>query len=190
MPDMDGLEVTAAIRRRETATTGRHLPIIAMTAHAMKGDRERFLAAGMDGYVAKPVRDQELWAAIDALAPEESVMDGQQPAELAPVPTPAINEPSEPFEVASLDRDAVMARVGGNLDLLRSLTQVFDKDCASLTAEIGAARAPATQRRHPSGAYPEGRRRVLRHAGRNQRLAGVGSAGEKGRRARRNGGTK
>src|SRR5204863_7953110 len=74
MPDMDGLEVTAAIRHRE-APTGRHLPIIALTAHAMKGDRERFLAAGMDGYVAKPVRDQELWDTIDAVVPEDA---GQQ----------------------------------------------------------------------------------------------------------------
>ncbi len=134
MPDMDGLEATAAIRRKEEAT-GRHIPVIAMTAHAMKGDRERFLAAGMDGYVAKPVRDEELWAAIDSLTsqgePVESAMTAEPAANAVPAETPASD--------AVFDREAVLARVGGNLELLQSLTHVFNKDCASLTGEIRAA---------------------------------------------------
>jgi signal transduction histidine kinase/CheY-like chemotaxis protein len=64
MPEMDGLEATAAIRQAE-AGTGRHLPIIAMTAHAMKGDEERCLAAGMDDYVPKPVVPSRLFEAIE-----------------------------------------------------------------------------------------------------------------------------
>jgi CheY-like chemotaxis protein len=63
MPQMDGLAATGVIRAREK-TTGAHLPIIAMTAHAMQGDKDRCLAAGMDAYVSKPIRVPELMAAI------------------------------------------------------------------------------------------------------------------------------
>jgi two-component system sensor histidine kinase/response regulator len=73
MPVMDGVEATAAIRETEQ-TTGNHIPIIAMTAHAMAGDRQRFLKAGMDGYVSKPIHSRELLEAIDLvlLAPRAS----------------------------------------------------------------------------------------------------------------------
>jgi two-component system, sensor histidine kinase and response regulator len=64
MPEMDGFETTAAIREREKST-GRHIPIIAMTAHALKGDQERCLAAGMDAYVSKPIRTSELFETIE-----------------------------------------------------------------------------------------------------------------------------
>lgn len=66
MPEMDGFEATAAIREKEIPP-GKHLPIIAMTAHALKGDEERCLAAGMDAYISKPIRTHELFATIDTI---------------------------------------------------------------------------------------------------------------------------
>ncbi len=73
MPGMDGFEATAAIRAKENLT-GRHIPIIAMTAHALKGDQDRCLSAGMDGYVSKPIRTSELFSTI------EKVLAGSDPA--------------------------------------------------------------------------------------------------------------
>jgi CheY-like chemotaxis protein len=63
---MDGFEATAAIRHGEE-TSGRHMPIIAMTAHAMVGDRQRCLQAGMDGYISKPVHPHEMFETIEAV---------------------------------------------------------------------------------------------------------------------------
>ena len=59
MPEMDGLEATAVIREKEKGS-GLHQPVVALTAHAMKGDREKCMAGGMDGYLRKPIRPQEL----------------------------------------------------------------------------------------------------------------------------------
>ena len=66
MPDMDGFEATAAIRARERGTGGR-TPIVALTAHAMEGDRQRCLDADMDGYVSKPIDASELFGVIDTV---------------------------------------------------------------------------------------------------------------------------
>jgi len=64
MPEMDGFEATAAIRENEQLS-GAHIPISAMTANVLKGDEERCLAGGMDGYISKPIRTNELFAAIE-----------------------------------------------------------------------------------------------------------------------------
>jgi CheY-like chemotaxis protein len=73
MPEMDGFEATALIRTRERETSSARVPIIALTAHAMQGDRQRCLDADMDGYVAKPVKPVELFEVID------KVMAGRWP---------------------------------------------------------------------------------------------------------------
>jgi CheY-like chemotaxis protein len=78
MPGMDGLQATASIRRRE-AVEGGHVPIVAMTAHAMAGDRDRCLAAGMDAYVAKPVRADDLYTVIGTFAASPSSEAGAEP---------------------------------------------------------------------------------------------------------------
>ena len=80
MPVMDGLEATAAIRKKEGAS-GIHLPVVALTAHAMKGDREKCLAGGMDGYLAKPIRPQELDEILKTyLAPRAQALEAQETA--------------------------------------------------------------------------------------------------------------
>jgi CheY-like chemotaxis protein len=77
MPEMDGFEATRVIREREKPS-GRHIPIVAMTASAMKGDRERCLDAGMDGYVAKPIERAQLYAAIEQFAQPPPAIDPDQ----------------------------------------------------------------------------------------------------------------
>ena len=71
MPELDGFETTAIIRAGEKSGA-KHIPIIAMTAHAMVGDRERCLAAGMDDYVSKPINTHDLFAAIERAMPATS----------------------------------------------------------------------------------------------------------------------
>ena len=93
MPEMGGFEATAAIRANERPR-GTHLPIIAMTAHAMKGDRERCLAAGMDAYLSKPLRASDLFAAIDNVA-----------SLLPPAPAQPAHEDDDAMSPAGIEPD-------------------------------------------------------------------------------------
>lgn len=74
MPEVDGFEATALIRKMEGESA--HTPIVAMTANAMQGDRERCLAAGMDDYVAKPVRPKELQTVLETWLGDRAVKNG------------------------------------------------------------------------------------------------------------------
>jgi CheY-like chemotaxis protein len=124
MPEMDGLQATALIREKEK-TSGGHLPIVAMTAHAMKGDRERCLAAGMDRYVVKPIHAKALFTAIEELA-------GPEPAVLETAPPAAAS--SEVFDVTG-----ALARLEGNREVLRGVVAVFLEDCPKKRAAIRRA---------------------------------------------------
>jgi len=124
MPHMDGLEATQAIRAREQDTATR-VPIVAMTAHAMQGDRERCLAAGMDGYVTKPLRPTELFEVIASLT---------APAAYTPA-TPATPEEEQDI----LDRKTLWERVAGDADLLREIIELFLADCPERLLELHEA---------------------------------------------------
>jgi signal transduction histidine kinase/DNA-binding response OmpR family regulator/HPt (histidine-containing phosphotransfer) domain-containing protein len=100
MPEMDGFEATARIRKREEMT-GRHLPIIALTAHAMRGDRERCVKAGMDGYLAKPIRAAELFEVLESLPAGPAIPRSIAEAPARPAPT-VIDGPIDPQALAGL----------------------------------------------------------------------------------------
>ncbi len=125
MPEMDGFEATAAIRQEEGST---HIPIVAMTAHAMKGDRERCLAAGMDAYVTKPLQARRLIQVIEAcsrLPPERKRRGAGCGADRV-----------------QFDREAALVRVGGDLGLLREIAGLFFGEAPRLLSDIrGRSRA-------------------------------------------------
>jgi CheY-like chemotaxis protein/HPt (histidine-containing phosphotransfer) domain-containing protein len=123
MPVMDGFQTAAAIRQSE-AGTGQHLPVIALTANAMKGDREQCLQGGFDGYVAKPVSARQLFQAIGRV--------------LGPGRDPGPQGPIEADGVAGI-RDAILARLGCDERVLRQIVAQFTRDCPGLMERIAEA---------------------------------------------------
>ena len=121
MPEMGGFEATAAIRARERGT-GTHMPIVAMTAHAMKGDRERCREAGMDDYLSKPLDSRRLCVVV------ESVVAGHPAATSSAAGSDGV-----------VNYEAVLARVGGDTDLLVDVSRLFIDGVPAHLREIRSA---------------------------------------------------
>ncbi|MHB0959478.1 MAG: response regulator [Pirellulaceae bacterium] len=146
MPEMDGLEATAAIRHRES-TSGGHIPIVAMTARAMKGDRERCLAAGMDHYVSKPLQPAELFDTVERLATVchedgpaaamESIVDHAAGAQRAgpPWPIPQVSPPPTDSS-PDFNRAKALEQADGDEKLLKELLAAFLSEYPPLMTQI------------------------------------------------------
>ncbi len=124
MPDVSGIEAAEVVRGKEKAT-GAHIPIVALTAYAMREDRERCLRAGMDDYVSKPVRAEELLATIEKVASRFSIEPRPEPSADSPAPI--------------VDEEALMAGVRGDEKLLRELIDLFMEDSSTMLADMKKA---------------------------------------------------
>ncbi len=124
MPVMDGIQATAAIRSAEK-DTGQHVPIVALTAHAMKGDEERFLNAGMDGYLSKPITFESLYQIIEQL--------------LGPGSVAALREVVGGEPGVHIDEGRFLHLVGGDRDLAREVVQLYFKHYPGRLREIARA---------------------------------------------------
>ncbi|MDB5385026.1 MAG: domain S-box [Planctomycetaceae bacterium] len=114
MPVLDGMQAVVALRQREL-TTGQHLPVIAMTAHAMTGDRERCLAVGMDEYVSKPIVAADLSAAL------HRVLSSSRTSKIEPLIAADVSETI----AAPYDLKAALERFDGDSDFLKELAEIF-----------------------------------------------------------------
>ncbi|MCL4692596.1 MAG: response regulator [Candidatus Hydrogenedentes bacterium] len=131
MPEMDGIEATRIIRQGESGAK-RRIPIVALTAHAMQGDRDRYIAAGMDDYLAKPLQPRELAEMI-----ERYVGDGTT------VPEIPKERPGKGSRKPVFNRRALLARLDNDTELFDELVQVFLADC---DAQFGRMRSALSQR--------------------------------------------
>lgn len=131
MPEMDGLTATRIIREEELQRGG-HVPVIAMTAYAMAGDRERCLQAGMDDYVAKPVNPSELMTVISRFCGVEMPQDVRETAA-------SVADPGSDVEQV-FDREALLDRLGGSVELLPQFIKLFEEsyttNCTALRQSL------------------------------------------------------
>jgi two-component system sensor histidine kinase/response regulator len=137
MPEMDGLEATRIIRQREQ-TTGKHIPIIGLTAHAMRGDRECCLKAGMDGYLSKPIHVTELFETI-ARVTLRSPVQGQVAGELVPAENSAHVTSGAVASGEVFDWATALLRVDGDNELLKFQVEQFLSECPNGHAKIREA---------------------------------------------------
>lgn len=129
MPGMDGIETTAAIRATENAE--KRVPIVAMTAYAMKGDRERFIAAGMDDYLSKPINVQELFSVVERLAAKQPATDPRLPA--APVESP---EAENILDSTIFDPKLAVKRCFNNKKMLKEMIQCFFDEMETVFTKV------------------------------------------------------
>ena len=137
MPVMDGFTATREIRVLQT-NDDKRIPIIAMTAHAMKGDRERCLESGMDEYLSKPIRSEQLASMLDRMVPnagseKESSASG---AEATPNVSDVSGETAPSSGEQMIDRDAALASVDGDWDLLKMVLEAFLQEYVALFNKI------------------------------------------------------
>jgi CheY-like chemotaxis protein len=140
MPELGGVEATQRIRARESREGG-HIPIVAMTAHAMTGDRERFLAAGMDEYISKPISQERLREVVRSLGrqPDGAVTGESDPSGISPTTEDASVSPPFADGPPTIDREGLLARVESDLELLSTLVGVFRADRPNLMGAIEVA---------------------------------------------------
>jgi two-component system, sensor histidine kinase and response regulator len=137
MPEMDGFQVVEAIRERERAAGG-HLPVVALTARSRKEDRERCLAAGMDEFLSKPIKADDLYAAVDRLGrKDEGERMKDEPLRMSASGSSLVPDPSLPG-AGLLDPRAVLAACKGDAAILDGICQVFR---AGLPGQLEVVRA-------------------------------------------------